>query len=37
MQAQIGAGPNRDSAQLQNRCYPFSPTLRQLFRARAPR
>jgi hypothetical protein len=31
MQAQIGACPNRDNAQLQNRCNPYGPDLVHLF------
>jgi hypothetical protein len=35
-QAEIGDCPDRDSAQIQNRCDPYSPTLGRLFRAREP-
>ena len=36
MAAEVCACPNRDSAQIQNRCGPYSPTLERLFRARDP-
>jgi hypothetical protein len=36
MQAQIGACPNRDNAQLQNRCNPYCPDLVRLFGASGP-
>jgi len=36
MEAEIGACPNRDSPQIQNRCDPYSPALGRLFRARKP-
>ena len=36
MQAQIGACPNRDNAQLQNRCNPHCPDLVRLFGASEP-
>ena len=36
MQAQIGACPNRDNAQLQNRCNPYCPDLVRLFAASEP-
>ena len=36
MQAQIGACPNRHTAQLQNRCNPYCPDLVRLFGASEP-
>jgi hypothetical protein len=34
IESEVGACPNRDSAQIQNRCNPYSPTLGRLFCAR---